>query len=424
VRTKDTAGNVSPFQTGIFCSTETAGVVDGPYVVAGPSTLTVSWRSSKPTTSYVRVVSGNDYASEFGQSSPTLDHTVKVVGLEPEQAYQYKLVWTDASGNPGESPLFTTTTSTAPAIRNLQAQVLGTSSALISWETTELSSATLKYGIGGLTNEQSLSGVATRFSQQLTGLQAGSSYQARVEARTQDGYPYYSVITFQTPPLPKISNLRFDYLPSAQATVRASWTTNVASTSLVRYRTGDGAFKTVSSAELVTDHTLVISDLLDNAVYELVAQSTDQFGNSGVSDTQRYETPFDTRAPKISNLTVEVRSSGIGSSQKAQIVVSWETDEPATSQIEFGPGIASDFYPSKSQEERGLTTNHVIIVSELDPAKLYHLRAVSRDRAGNQGASVDTTAITGKVQRSVIDLIVNSLERSLGFLTKLPFLGR
>src|SRR5690606_29234814 len=119
-----------------------------------------------------------------------------------------------------------------------------------------------------------------------------------------------------------------------------------------------------------------------------------------------FTTPDDTRPPKISNFSVEIRSSGIGSAQKAQLVASWETDEPAKSQVEYGPGIASDSYPLKSQEDAALTTNHVVIVSELEPAKLYHLRAVSRDASGNAGTSVDTTAITGKVQRSIIDLIV------------------
>lgn len=423
VRAKDQAGNVSSFQTSIYCATEVISIVDGPTVEAGPSSLSVKWTSSKPTTSFVRILDGNDYVSEQGQSGLTQAHDVKVVGLEPEKSYKYKLIWTDSAGNVGESPLFSTSTSAAPNVKNFSASILSPTSALVSWQTTELSSVVVEYGIGSYSTQKTLSGVATNFTQQLTGLQAGSNYQIRVSARTQDGYPYFYSVNLQTPPLPKISDLRFDYMPGAQAAVRVTWQTNVPSTSLVRYSTG-GDTKTQSSAELVTDHSVVVDGLLDNSAYEFTAQSTDQYGNIGVSDKQTYSTPFDTRPPKISNLNVEIKSSGVGSGQKAQIVVSWETDEPATGQIEYGPGISNSSYPSKSQEDKALATSHVIIVSQLEPSKLYHLRAVSRDRSGNVGASIDTTAITGKVQKSVVDLIINSLERSLTFLTRLPLIGR
>ncbi len=424
VRAKDAAGNTSAWQTGVYCSTETATVVDGPTVVAGASSITVSWTSSKATTSFVKVQDGNTYISEQGQSSFSISHTVKVVGLEPEKSYQYQLTWTDSSGNPGQTPFFTTSTSTAPAVKNLTSQILGPSSTLLSWQTTELSSASIEYGIGNFNSTKDLSGTATSFTQQLTGLVPGSNYQVRIAARTQDGYPYFSVITFQTPPLPKISDVRFDYLPTAQASVRVSWQTNVPSTSLVRFTPQGGVTQIASSAELATDHAITLDELLDNTNYQIVAVSTDQYGNSGTSDPQNYATPFDTRPPKINNLNIEIKSSGVGTAQKAQIVVSWETDEPATSQVEYGPGISSDSYSSRTQEDRILSTTHVVIVSNLDPAKLYHLRAVSKDRSSNTGTSIDTTAITGRIQNSVIDLIINALQRSLNFLTKLPLLGR
>jgi hypothetical protein len=151
----------------------------------------------------------------------------------------------------------------------------------------------------------------------------------------------------------------------------------------------------------------------------MYASGRDQYGNEAKSDTNTVSTPFDSRPPKVSNLMIEVKSSGVSSSQKAQIIVSWETDEPSTSQVEYGPGISSNSYPSKTQEDTTLTNNHVVIIPELEPAKLYHLRAVSKDRAGNLANSTDTTAITGKVQKSVIDLIINSLQQSLGFLSRM-----
>jgi hypothetical protein len=168
---------------------------------------------------------------------------------------------------------------------------------------------------------------------------------------------------------------------------------------------------------------MVVSNLTDLTPYTFQARSVDKYGNTATSLQTNFTTPDDSRPPKILNMTVEVRSSGVGATQKAQLVVNWETDEPGSSQVEYGPGISSDSYPSKTQEDPVLTTTHVVIVPELEPAKLYHLRAVSRDRAGNAGTSDDTTSITGKVQKSVVDIIITSLQRSLGFLSAVPGLG-
>jgi len=46
IRSKDNVGNTSSWQTAIFCSTGVAQIIDGPYVTAGPSSITVSWISS------------------------------------------------------------------------------------------------------------------------------------------------------------------------------------------------------------------------------------------------------------------------------------------------------------------------------------------------------------------------------------------
>jgi hypothetical protein len=168
---------------------------------------------------------------------------------------------------------------------------------------------------------------------------------------------------------------------------------------------------------------MIVPNLTDLTVYTVQARSVDKFGNTASSDAATITTPDDSRAPRILNMTVEVRSTGVGTVQKAQLVVNWETDEPGTSQVEYGPGISSESYSSRTQEDPALSTTHVVIVPELEPAKLYHLRAVSRDRAGNAGTSDDTTSITGKAQRSVVDIIVSSLQRSLGFLSVIPGLS-
>jgi hypothetical protein len=173
---------------------------------------------------------------------------------------------------------------------------------------------------------------------------------------------------------------------------------------------------TQSKADLEIEHVLRVENLSDQATYTITVSGRDQYGNLTEYTASSVTTPIDTRPPKISNLTVEVKASGVSSTQKAQIIVSWETDELATSQIEYSQGISGSDYSNKSQEDTAYSNNHVVILGELEPSKIYHLRSVSRDKAGNTGYSSDTTTITGKTQQSILDIIIGSLERSMGWI--------
>ena len=79
----------------------------------------------------------------------------------------------------------------------------------------------------------------------------------------------------------------------------------------------------------------------------------------------------------------------------SQLIISWNTDEPATSQVEYGDGTGID-YSQKTQEDSNLTINHLVIIPNLTSSKVYHLRALSNDKANNQGKSIDTVTITPK----------------------------
>lgn len=128
----------------------------------------------------------------------------------------------------------------------------------------------------------------------------------------------------------------------------------------------------------------------------------------------------DTTAPKVSNLRIkrilvnqkEDKESGL---QRAQLVITWRTDENSTSQVEYGQGTLGA-YTQATQQNSDYTTDHVVIVSNLKPSQVYRLRVVSFDKEGNKGASPDTVVITPKASESVVDLVINSLKRIFGFL--------
>ncbi|PYQ11177.1 MAG: hypothetical protein DMF80_22465, partial [Acidobacteria bacterium] len=92
----------------------------------------------------------------------------------------------------------------------------------------------------------------------------------------------------------------------------------------------------------------------------------------------------DTTPPVISAVAV----GGIGA---AGATVSWTTDEPSDSQVDYGLTSA---YGSSTTLNAGLVTSHSQDLSGLAGATLYHYRVKSKDAAGNLAVSPDATFLT------------------------------
>jgi len=421
VRSYDNAGNHSSWQTSIYCSTVVANLVDGPTVDPGPSSITVNWSSNKVTTGYVKVYEGNTYVSEQGHTSYSTDHSVRVVGLEPEKNYRYKLTWVDSFGNLGESDWFQTTTTTAPSIKNFTANIISTYSVVVSWETTTQASASYSYGQDNYDSTVNIPGTGTSFSRELSDLKGGTTYQIRITARTNEddiGYPFYYTTSFTTPPLPSIVGMSFESsTENASPSLKVSWSTNVNTTSSLFYREqGQGSFKEIADSNKAEDHKLIINDLADSTIYELYAQGIDEYGNIAKSDTNTVTTPLDTRPPKISDITIETSNVGIGREDESQIVVSWKTDESATSKVQYAEGISGKEYTNSTNEDPTQSNSHLVIVSGLKESIPYHLRVCSTDKGKNTTCSDDNTVIPGEVQKSIFTIILNTFKQAFGWV--------
>jgi hypothetical protein len=159
--------------------------------------------------------------------------------------------------------------------------------------------------------------------------------------------------------------------------------------------------------------------LLPSESYSLQVKGRDKIGNEAVSETQRFTTAEDTRPPEISAVQVEGQTvpavNGTGQESTAQLIVTWNTDEPATSQVEFGEG-SGNTYAQKTQEDNKLTSNHLVIISNLSPSRVYHLRVLSKDKAQNLGQGIDTVTIAPKATANALDLVMTNLGEVFGFL--------
>jgi hypothetical protein len=410
-------------------------VTDGPTIAAKSFSAAVEWQTDRIASSFVEYGADQYHLGKQngGETVGTLDlslhHEVTVNGLQPETIYYYQAVWVDQDGNRGQSDILSFTTGLRPKISDVKITNITLASADISWTSTTVVTSTINYGTThsyGSTITDVSGSQTTRHTLRIDALADATTYFFVITGTDLDGNALASdEYNFTTLTRPSITGVSYEQVKDAPTTTfKFSWKTNVPTTTILAYGRPGAAQKTQSDPAYNTDHTATATSLSDLTLYTMQARGVDRFGNVAAGNVLNITTPDDSRAPRVLNMTVEVRSSGVGQGQKAQLVVNWETDEPSTSQVEYGPGISSESYPSRTQEDPALSTTHVVIVPELEPAKLYHLRAVSRDRAGNAGTSDDTTSITGKANRSVIDIIVSSLQRSLGFLSIIPGLSQ
>ncbi len=91
----------------------------------------------------------------------------------------------------------------------------------------------------------------------------------------------------------------------------------------------------------------------------------------------------DITKPTISGVTV----SGV---KATTAVISWTTNEAATSYVDFG---LTDVY-DKTLGEGTYLTAHSVTLLGLSDSTLYHFRIRSKDAAGNEAVSTDTTLTT------------------------------
>lgn len=390
---------------------------------------TIKWTTNRKSDSRVAfgTSSGDYFDEEPSKSDQVTDHQINLTNLLPGTKYYYKVRWTDEDGNTGVSSEKSFTTEPAPTVTDPQATQIGLESAILRYTVTGASSVKIYYGPTtdfGAVREVATSQDEVTMSTELTDLEDGSLYYYKINPVDSEGFEYQGqALTFETMPRPRISNVRLQEVAgSAQTTVLVSWSVNTPLSAIVTYSPTDGSDRSrdqIEAERLAGTREMLISGLLPQRQYQLTVRGRDRAGNEAVSDSYTFTTATDTRPPQIINLKViggTIPPVGFAAGEiRAQLVVSWDTDEPATSQVEFGEGTGGN-YSQRTQEDGNLKTNHTVIISGLTPSRVYNFRAISRDAAGNEAKSVDMTTIAPKATRSAFDLVMESLGAVFGFL--------
>lgn len=387
---------------------------------------TISWSTNRTSDTKVQygTSSGSYFDEEPSNSAQVAAHTISLSNLSPGTTYYFKAKWTDEDGNTGISKEYNFKTEPAPVIKDVAPKSVGINSTLLQFTISGASKVKIYYGestaFGGI-QEVTTSTAEATYTALISDLKDGTKYYYKLAPFDVEGAEYDNQInSFETLPKPKIADVTVQQVKgTAQPTVLISWTTNTETSSIITYYPENNpaeARDEVNVSLINGAHKMLLRGLKTQTTYALIVKARDAIGNEVSSDINRFTTSTDTRPPLISDLKIEggVIKSGDGS-QLAQLIVSWNTDEPATSQVEYGEGTGTN-YSQKTQSDTNLTYNHLVVISGLQTSKAYHLRAISTDQTGNTVNSIDNVTITPKATDNALDLVISNLQEAFGFL--------
>ncbi len=362
----------------------------------GETGATVSWNTNEPADSQVEF--GLD--ANYGNIT-TLDislvtaHNVQLSNLQPGTTYHYRTLSRDESGNLSMSADFTFTTDapdlTPPTFSNVAVAEVYLDSVKITWNTNELSDSQVEFGLdASYGNFSALDpSMTTTHTVGFGGLASNTTYHFRALSRDASGnlgqstdFTFTTLAPDETPPV--LSDVVVTEVFTDSVTV--TWNTDEAADDQIEFGLDEnyGGFSALNPA-LLTAHQNGVGGLEPNTTYHFRARSKDASGNLGLSadftftTLERDETP-----PVISNVV----SSNITSTGAS---ISWNTDEAADSQVEFGVSTA---YGNLTAHDPNLVTAHNQQLSDLSPNTTYHFRVLSSDSSGNQAISDDFTFTT------------------------------
>lgn len=377
-------------------------------------------------------------------SGYTKNHEVLIKNLNPQTDYEYYVISTSTLGNQVTSDTNTFTTGETPKIYNIAVGTTSLNEAIISWTTNSIETSILEYGTStkyGKEKEESSSTDESDQSVLLTDLEAGQEYHFRIKGIDEDEETITSSDhTFTTAALPVISNVNVGDVGTESVTV--TWETNTNTDSLVEYSfLGEESGTSQGILEAVTNHSIIIENLIPGVSYQATVNSKDQYGNQASSEQFTFTTEEDNNPPQIQDISADTTMYP-GEELKIQTVISWITNKDSYSAVAFRQGAGQDGAKieerlkeivlekpedvSKTSHEDwviiskpAVTKNHLFVLTDFEPSSVYQYRAVSVDKRGNVVISKDYSFLTPSRRESVFDLIITNFEETFGWVRNL-----
>ena len=167
----------------------------------------------------------------------------------------------------------------------------------------------------------------------------------------------------------------------AESSVIITWQTDEPATSQVTIWDSEVYNSTKADETLVTNHSATLNALKSNTKYKLILISIDKSGNETrleielTTPLQPYANPPIISEVKVFNIT------------DSSATITWQTDVPATSQVEYG---TTNAYGSTTPPDNELTTSHSVALTGLKPSTTYYFGIKLQGAGGNEAQTFIT----------------------------------
>jgi len=389
---------------------------------------TIIWQTDRKANSIVKfkpetkegntLGAGSNWKQVGIMDSYDIKHEIELVGLAPSTSYSFQAQSQDILGNTSSSLVKTFTTASASSIFNVNISDLALTSAKINWETANISTSSLEWGLNPnygnyLENKDEK---VRNHSIVLSNLQAGSAYHYRVRSIEESGTILTSDdYTFSTPNLPLIT--KYDLGEVKDNSIALTWTSNIPIDINVRYtnlETND--VKLFGKEERTAEHAITLTGLEAGKSYRIEIQGRDEQNNVASIPPFEVQTGLDIAPPELSQIRSQSAIQG-GAEDKVQAIISWRTNELSSSQVLWDLSSTSgDKFQNATLVDANLTASHITVITSFKPGTVYRFRVVSVDKFGNSSTSPDYTILTPIRRQSIIQMIVNQFESIFGWV--------
>lgn len=439
--------------------------------------VAISWETDESSGELINYGLNNDYGVFYTAFSEETVHHATLTNLEPSSTYHFRVTSIDDQGNQGVSGNYTFITTGFENIPNIEKvasdeqkalvgktfsslegitdpealaviaeqvenvaqdillppQLIGpprvaqitTNSAIVSWTTDRDSNSLVSFSsdadFAGSEDHYSFTqGEPGEFVKEhvvhLIGLDPNTQYHFRISSEDKLGLKGEGTDeVFKTRSLlPTVQSI--DIVKIEETSVTIAWYTDGPASGVIDYTNlFSGEVRSEGSPELLSNHTIRLTDLTFGTTYSAVIRTGNGTGEETISDVFTFTTILDEFPPIISRVNNE-STLYPGAETKIQTLVSWVTDEPALCRLFYREGLVATTEGTGLAKEIDFTTDHVQVVSEFLPATVYKFWVVCEDATGNSVRSEDFVLFTPQKEKSIIDIILENFEGTFGWV--------
>jgi regulation of enolase protein 1 (concanavalin A-like superfamily)/chitodextrinase len=380
---------------------------------AGATSATVTWTTDEPADSRVEFGPTTGYGQSRSDATLATAHSIDLTGLACETSYHYRVSSADAAANraTGTDRTFTTGACSSPPGGGVAGDEFDGGTLGSAWRvydpvgdsSVSVASGQLRLALpAGVSHDlwpHAASGNVLRAPRVLRAAGNGDfEIEAKYDTATSQSVQGQGLVAQAD----HDDLVRFDVYSSGgttkvfaatfvggQPTVRVNDTIPAGAPLYLRMRRSSGNW-TLRYSHTGTSWTTAASFNFPLTLNEFGLFATNS-GSPPPAFTSRVDyfrilsqqAPADTSPPAISGVGAQAGASSA--------TVTWTTNEPADSRVEFGPTTAY----GESRSNASLTAAHSLNLTGLACQSTYHYRVSSADANGNRATGTDRTFTTG-----------------------------